>query len=189
MAQDEFTRRTGRCLMYLLHNIGPRMNSNYNTREEIHKSRGPISFDGIYQNVYENRDVLIGRDVWLFIMGNYVGRDNSFDVKNNPHLKLEKYCDWRELLELKEGYQCKLGWHTWSHRNLCELSDREIRAELTLPEPDGLIPAIEKVIAYPYGNVNERVEAIAIEMGYREGWSVTQGNGSLFQLKRQYLNW
>lgn len=171
-------------MTWLFHNIGPRINSNYNTREEILKCHGLITFDGIYRNVYENRDVLIGKQVILFIMGNYVGRDNSFDVGMPP----ERYCDWAELTELQQKYQCKLGWHTWSHRNLCELTDDEIRRELRLPD-DPWVPKIEKLLAYPYGNVDERVESIAIEMGYYEAWSVTQGNDSLFQRKRKYCNW
>ena len=173
---------------WLFHNIGHRMNSNYNSRDDVFNARGLITFDGVYRNVYENRDLLYGRDVILFVMGNYVGRDNQFDVDANPHLKLETYCTWEEICELHEKCGARIGWHTWSHRNLCELSDDEIRRELDLSMVPHWVP-MERLLAYPYGNVDSRVEDIAIESGYIEAWSVTQGDGSIFRRKRQYYNW
>jgi hypothetical protein len=171
--------------MFLFHNIGERINSNYNTREEVLTAKGPISFDGIYLNVYENRDVLVGKDVTLFVMGGYVGLDNSFDLRANPNigLKLEKYCNWPQIFELKEKYGCKLAWHTWTHRNLGDLKEEGIRMELFRP------PNIDPILAYPHGTFNEQIIEIAKDMGYTEAWSVTQGDGSAYQRKRKYCNW
>lgn len=164
--------------MILLHNIGPRVNSNYNDLREILACNEPLSFDGIYHNVFDHREALRGKDVTLFVMGDYMGKDNSFD-KGMP---LEFYCDWNEVVELCRVLGAKLGWHTWSHRNLCELPDAEVRKELTPPFP-------MKYLAYPYGNVDTRVARIAQEMGYEAAWSVTQGDNSKFQRRRRYLNW
>lgn len=164
--------------MILLHNIGLRHNSNYNTPDEIAASQGPLSFDGVYYNVYTNRHLLKDRDVTLFIMGNYIGKDNAFDRGQLP----ETFCDWKEILELKECYGVKLGWHTWTHRNLCWLTDDEVRREITPPfEMD--------YFAYPYGVCDARVADLVAAQGYKEAWSVTQGDGSQFQRKRRYLNW
>ena len=44
--------------MRLLHNIGDIRHSNYHTRDQILKSNEPLGFDGIYLNVYENKDIL-----------------------------------------------------------------------------------------------------------------------------------
>lgn len=166
--------------MYLLHNIGPRVNSNYNTAEEIMRSNGPISFDGVYENVFKNHKVLEGRNVFFFIMGNTIGLNNSFD-KGMP---LETFCDQDQIMWMVKKYDVNLGWHTWSHRDLTLLTDGQIITELTPPD---WIPI--KYFAYPYGNVNEKVASLVEKMGYEAAWSVSQGDNSLFQINRKYLNW
>ena len=59
--------------MKLAHNIGNYHHSNYNTREQILSCQEPIGFDGIYLNVYENQDVLVGKSGIMFVMGE-IGR-------------------------------------------------------------------------------------------------------------------
>mgnify|MGYP003656598770 CR=1 FL=1 len=98
--------------MQLIHNIGPEKHPNYNTREQILKCNKPLGFDGIYLNVYENQDVLEGKSGIMFVMGDYLGKDNSFDLPNVP--KLERYCTMEQVKELCEKYDFEIGWHTWS---------------------------------------------------------------------------
>jgi peptidoglycan-N-acetylmuramic acid deacetylase len=164
--------------VFLLHNVGPKLNSNYNTPDEVLLCKGPISFDGIYRNVWVHREILKPKldGAILFVMGDYVGKDNSFDKGQY----LEAYCDWKEIMDLVFDYGCLLGWHTWSHPDLRQLSEDEIRKELTPPMP-------MKHVAYPYGQFDERVLRIAKECGFVNGWSVTQGDDSQFQKKRRYL--
>lgn len=164
--------------MYLLHNIGPRLNSNYNNRDEIIKCQGILSFDGVYRSVFFNQDVLVGKQVILFVTGNYIGGNNQFD----SGMPFEEFCNWDEIRYLQHHYNCEIGWHTWSHRNLTLLSDDEVLEELKAPFP-------MKHVAYPYGNVDTRVARLADEAGFEYGWSVSQGDGSKFQLNRKYLNW
>lgn len=169
---------------YLLHNIGPRISSNYNTREEILALPKdiPLTFDGIYLNVFENRDILLDRDVTLFIVGSTIGGDNTFDLPNLNPPKLEKYCDWIQLFLLRDKYGCKFGYHSLSHLALDSLNDDELTKEM-------MPPMKMDAFAYPAGIFNERVIAKAKELGYKEAYSVTQGDGSQFQKKRRYLNW
>jgi peptidoglycan/xylan/chitin deacetylase (PgdA/CDA1 family) len=171
--------------MILLHNIGvvnskdPSILSNYNAPDEVLNAKEQLSFDGVYLNVWENRHLLAHRTYkpFLFVMGNFVGLDNSFDVG----MPREKYCDWNQIMDLVINYNCELGWHTWTHRNLCDLNDDQIIKEVTPPFP-------MKYFAYPYGNVDERVERIVRSIGcYSEAFSVTQGNNNQFQRKRRYL--
>lgn len=147
------------------------------------EAHGPISFDGVYLNVYENKTLLLARNALLFVMGDYIGGDNDFDLKAAPDYGLlpEKFCNWDQLIELRDKYGCQLGWHTWSHRNLTTLSEEEVRKELTRPKD------VEPLLAYPYGNFDDRIISIAKEMGYDDAWSVDQGNGSRFQRVRRYL--
>lgn len=166
--------------MYLFHNIGKRINSNYNLLSEVLAcaAQGPISFDGVYRNVYENRECLKGLDVTMFIMGDYVGKDNSFDT-GQPY---EKLCSWDELIDLHMNYGFKFGWHSWSHRNLTLLSNEEVLKECTPPFP-------MDYFAYPYGDVDDRVADIVLALDYKDAWSVTQGTGIRFQRNRKYFGW
>jgi len=164
--------------MKLLHNIGPRLNSNYNTPEEVAACEEPLSFDGIYLNVYTHRQLLAGKTGMLFVMGDYVGGDNSFDHGMPP----ENYCTWEQIHEIASVSGFEIGWHTWSHPDLTTVSDEQLRAEVTPPFP-------LKTFAYPYGRFDGRVIEAVMAAGFREAWSVDQGDDSLFQRRRSYLNW
>lgn len=169
--------------MILLHNIGvspssdPRIASNYNTREEILACNEPLSFDGIYKNVYDNMDVLEGKDVTFFIVGDLVGKDNTFDAG----MPYEEYCTWDQIMEMVKHYKIKLGWHSWSHRDLSKIVYSEVIKEVTPPFP-------MTDFAYPYGNFDSDTKRALRQLGYERGWSVTQGDGTDLALKRQYLN-
>ena len=168
----------------LAHNIGNENHSNYNTRQEIMNCSDPIGFDGIYRNVYENRDVLVGKSGIMFVMGDYVGGDNQFDLPHVP--KLEKYCTWGEIYELTSNYDFSLGWHTWSHPDLTTLSRDEIMRELKAPFQT-------EFFAYPYGRYNDLVIECVKDSGYKFAFSVTQGtsnkndNDYNFKIYRDYI--
>ena len=167
--------------MKLLHNIGespskqPHIRANYNTREEIQNCPDRLTFDGIYENVWVNSDILKGRECLLFVMGDYIGKDNSFD-KGMPH---ENYCTESQLDDLvKEGHV--LAWHTWSHPDLTQLDYKAAKKEMT-----PMWPCAD--FAYPYGRFNEMLMEIAKELGYERAWSVTQGNDNPYSLRREYI--
>ena len=166
--------------MKLLHRIGQRINSNFNSIEEVLACDDILTFDGVYLEVYEYRHLLKGKRIILFPSGQYFGCDNSFDVGQPPG----RFCTLSQVFELKRLLNAEVGWHGQSHVSLPTLSEEEIRIELTPPwSPKGTL------LAYPYGNFDERVIRIAKELGYRDAYSVIQGDGSEFQRKREYLNW
>ncbi len=153
------------------------MNGNYNTREEILACSDPLSFDGIYLNVWENRDVLVGKDVTLYVMGGYVGKDNSFDKP----MPLEKYCDWNQIMDLVVNYGCKLGWHTWTHPDLTKLQTfEEILKEVTPPFP-------MESFAYPYGYFNDKVIDAVKCAGFKNAVVVFNGDDSPYQKLRKMI--
>jgi hypothetical protein len=163
----------------LAHNIGDIKHSNYHTREQILNCTDPIGFDGIYMNVYDNMDVLEGKSGILFVMGNYLGHDNVFDLQHVP--KLEHYCNWDEINQIIEKYpNFKLGWHTWSHPDLTTITNvDEIIKEITPPFP-------MDYFAYPYGNYNDLVIECVKKVGYKYAWSVTQGTTNTFDNNYNY---
>lgn len=160
----------------LLHNIGQKINENYNTPEEIEACQDTLTFDGVYRNVFENRHLLRGKEVILFVTGDYVGGDNSFDAP----MPLEKFCSWDEVRQIQQETGAIIGWHTWSHRDLTLLTEEEIRKELTPPFKMDFV-------AYPYGKFNDTVLKVVEELGYSFGFSVHQGDDTQFQKKREYL--
>jgi hypothetical protein len=173
-------------MMRLAHNVGDIHHSNYNTREQILNCNDEIGFDGIYRNVYDNRDVLHNKSIYLFVMGFYIGKDNEFDLPYVP--KLEPYCNVEELLSLVKNYGAKLGWHTWSHPDLTKLSREEIVKEITPPK--FIRPTY---FAYPHGLYNDLVIDCVKEVGYKWAWSVTQGTTNPnerdynFKMYRDYI--
>lgn len=166
--------------MKILHNIGvtsvPQARGNYNTVEQIKRCKEPLSFDGIYENVYEHREILRGRNCLLFVVGDLMGKDNSFDTG----MPKENYCSLAKITSLL-GDGHTLGWHTWTHPDLTKISLKEAKKEMKCPW-DGVVD-----FAYPYGNFNEDLMEIARELGYKRAWSTTQGNSNVFSLKRTYL--
>lgn len=168
----------------LAHNIGDISHSNYNTRQQILDCHEPIGFDGIYQSLYQNQDILKGKSGILFVMGNYIGKDNTFDLPHVP--KLERYCDMGQVMELCVKYNFKVGWHTWSHPDLTTLPDSEVIKEITPPfQMD--------YFAYPYGIYDERIIRLVKEAGYKQAYSVTQGTLNVndsdynFKIFRDYI--
>jgi len=165
--------------MKLLHQIGDRKyGSNFNNLSEIINCYDVLSFDGIYESVYQNYKHLKGKRIVFFVMGKYVGLDNSFDV-GQP---LSKYCTWDQVREMAEYLHASIGYHSFSHPDLTKLSDAEVIQEISPPFPMNFF-------AYPGGVVDARVAKLVQEAGYTEAWSVNQGDGSQFQKKRTYLNW
>lgn len=166
----------------LVHNIAPvRHNENYSTPEAVLKAAETdlITFDGVFQNVYFYRD-LIPKFTYppiLFPMGNYVGGDNTFDKP----MPFERFCDWNQLMELVTKFGCRLGWHTWSHRNLPSLKDADARAEITPPFK-------MDYFAYPYGSVGERERKMVIEADFKMAFSVFKGDPSdIWTIHRSYV--
>lgn len=170
-------------MIYLLHNIGKspssqgHIASNYNTREEIEAlpEDAVLTFDGIYENVWKNRDILEGKNVILFVMGDYIGKNNSFD-KGMP---LEKYCNEEQLQDLLD-IGCKYGYHTASHPDLTKVSREQLIKEVTPQKPT-------KYFAYPYGKYNDEVVQVVRDAGYEEAYSVIQGNEDPMTLRRDYI--
>lgn len=163
--------------MKLLHNIGKKINSNYNTLDEIVNCTDKISFDGIYKNVYDNWEHIKDKEPILFVMGDYIGKDNSFDKP----MPLEKLCTLEQLQEMQNDGAI-LGWHTWSHPDLTTLTKEEIIEEITPPSFIG-----KTHFAYPYGRYNDLVKECVKGVGFKFAWSVTETDNDLHTLRRDYL--
>lgn len=167
--------------MYLLHRIGPRLNSNFNSLSEILASDGPLSFDGVYSEVYEHYRALKGRDVTFFVTGLYVGGDNAFDIDQPPG----RFCTWEQILEMAKYLGARIGYHGWEHRRCVGLSHHELMKELNPPHL-----FCRDVLAWPHGVFDDIAINVARHLGYKEAYAAgPYGNGSQFQKRRNYLGW
>lgn len=154
----------------VFHHIGE--SGDYtNTIEQILAYDGLVTFDGAYKSVWENAYLMRGKLKHMpiiFVQGDTVGT--------------EGVCNRAEILTLSQtGFL--LGWHGWSHRRLPELSDDEVRKELS--PPDWLMA--NALYAYPHGDFDERTKQLVREAGFWEGYSTTQGNDDRYSLHREYI--
>jgi len=158
----------------VFHRIGePNREAFTNSIEQIKNYDGLVTFDGIYDSVWDHREEIgeIARGehgVWLFFAGDT--------------LDTEGFITKQQLLTLADEYDCLIAWHTWSHPDLTKLSDDEVRRELDAP------PWVPRTsFAYPHGEFNDRVINLVKEAGYGEAYSTTQGNDNPYSLHREYL--
>ena len=144
-----------------------------------------ITFDGVYENVYKYALPILKKFNYpfeLFITSKYIGKDNSFDTVdkrtgqpvNEP---LAPFCNKQQLKELVKGGG-RMQWHTVSHPNLTQSTQKELSSEITVPKT---ISALDKNgfkwIAYPHGEFNEEV-LTHVKTKFEGGLSVIQGNDS-----------
>lgn len=171
----------------IIHNIGNLDNPNYTTREALIACKDDtITFDGIYTNVYENKDILKqkldeGKRIVLFWTSDYLGGNNDFDVKNPFNGAVvfpETFINMEQLREL-EAIGCELGWHTISHRDLTKLSQDEQVKEI-------IPPFKMRSFCYPYGKWNSQIVEI-VKQHFTEAWSVERTDGTQFTKPRTFI--
>lgn len=172
----------------IIHSIGNQNNPNYTTREKILNCKDNIlTFDGIYTNVYENKDILQkkldeGKRIILFWTSGYLGGNNDFDIAepfNNAVILPETFTTMEQLREL-EAMGCELGWHTITHRDLTKLSREEQIKEITPPFP-------MKTFAYTYGKWNNDIIEIVKSCGFEEAYSVERTDNTQWTIPRRFL--
>lgn len=136
-----------------------------------------ITFDGIYANVAAFAGPILekwGYPFELFVIGDWIGRENTFDQHIEPPA-------WFASLDELEGLVARGGrvqWHTRTHGTLADLDDTALAQELT--PPDDLVARFgggEHLgwFAYPHGEHDARVRA-AVEERFTGAVSVVQGD-------------
>src|SRR5712691_5898198 len=146
-----------------------------------------LSFDDAYASLAEHVYPLlvdVGFTATTFVITDYVGRLNTWDVRYTWHRLA--HLDWDTIGRWQErGFD--FASHTASHSRLTWLSDGQAAAELersreTLRQRLG--PQAACAVAYPFGARDERIERLACAAGYELGFGGVRGNGSPFALTR-----
>ncbi len=105
----------------------------------------------------------------LFVVANYVGKDNQWNWKKGPGIPVLPLLDWAALGRCAEA-GVDIGGHTLNHPNLCGLPAERMREELadaaaTISRETGRPP---RSVAYPYGAHTPEVARMAQDT-YRLG--------------------
>jgi len=143
-----------------------------------------ITFDGCYENVVTYAAPILkhfGYPFEVFIVGDLIGKDNTFESDKEPYAKFANL----EQLQLLIKYGGHLQWHTKTHKKLIRLSLKEMMEEIEIPtilrdmDQSGF-----KWLAYPYGEYNEILIAEA-KKRFKGAVSVIQGNDKdIYKLNR-----
>ncbi len=172
--------------MILCHRIGPRISSNWNLLTEILRlpPEIPISFDGVYTEVYEHYRELKGRKVTFFVSGKYVGGNNDFDLHSGE--KPGRFCTWGQVFEMADYLGADVGYHGWAHKICVGMDYGQLVTEL--------VPTFSRtgplILAWPHGACDSLAIEVAKELGYSEAWCAgPYGDGTKFQKRRHYLAW
>lgn len=146
----------------VFHHISDEKKDFHNSIEQILAFDGQITFDGIYNSVWEYREALRNKGAILFVSAN-------------------SELDYNKIFELWTKYGFQVGWHTATHPDLTKLTDNEVRAEIGSDFATDLF-------AYPFGEYDCRVIELVKEAGYKKAYSTTQGEeGNDFAIPRVYL--
>lgn len=92
---------------------------------------------------------------------------------------------WEQVREL-DGLGVEFGSHTLTHPRLTHLDDAQVARELAQSKAaleDGLGHAV-RILSYPYGASDARVQRIAAETGYEAACGVDRGVWGLYNLWR-----
>ena len=107
-----------------------------------------------------------GFPMTIFVAANFIGLDD--------------YLNEKELRELANHPLVTIGSHGMSHQHFPDLTEEEARFELV--ESKNILEKITgkkiDLLAWSFGDCNEKLEKMSKEAGYRAAWSVWNGNNT-----------
>lgn len=136
-----------------------------------------ITFDGVYKNVWTYAVPILqhfGYPFELFIIGQTIGKDNSFDT-------VEPHAEFADIETLQKMVKAggRLQWHSWSHARLAGTTDLAVyQKELAVPEElRHLCPEGFKWYAYPHGE-RDSVYRAQVESRFSGALACDDGNNA-----------
>lgn len=151
-----------------------------------------ITFDDGYRtNAQIAAPILerFGFTATVFLVSDYIGQTNRWDEQERQEALLD-IDDIRAMQRAGIEFQS----HTRSHRRLTDLSPEDAFRELhdSRVALEHVLGARVLIVAYPWGDCNARVEALAGEAGYEAGAIVRRRTNfehtPLFALRRIGIN-
>lgn len=144
-----------------------------------------ITFDGVYSNVARCALPILrkwGYPFELFVIGDWVGRDNTFDQHVEPSARFASV----EELDALCAAGGRVQWHTRTHGRLADLDPDALALELTPPDPlrERFKDRNLRWFAYPHGEHAPHVRD-ALPARFDGAVSVDQGSNDRFALPRR----
>jgi peptidoglycan/xylan/chitin deacetylase (PgdA/CDA1 family) len=135
-----------------------------------------LTFDDGYIDFYENASSILNKFGFTATI---------FVVVKPVEEGYKRYLSWQQMKELAQNH-FTFGSHTLTHPRLTKLDNMTIKQELYESKmiiEDRLGLPVD-LLAYPYGDSNERIQIMACEVGYQAACGVTVGNWTPLNLWR-----
>lgn len=137
-----------------------------------------ISFDGVYADLVPFALPILkhfGYPFELFIVGDYLGQENTFDQPKEPPARFAS----REDLDRMVAGGGRVQWHSRTHGDLAAMSSADLERELTVPEAlrRHFGPEHLRWFAYPHGRSSEALKS-AIRSRFVGALACEDGDGA-----------
>ena len=133
---------------------------NFDEINSLQKKQCIITFDDGYKDLIINALPLLKKydfKAICYIVANKIGKSNDWDFKNNSILKKELM----SILDIQEWLNngMSIGSHSFDHLDLTNLSDKDIKFQLSKSKffLEDLLSKKIKSFCYPYGKYNKDI--------------------------------
>lgn len=138
-----------------------------------------ITFDDGFRDVREHALPVLERLGWpftVFLVSDLIGGRDEWTRSSNPAGVTYPLLDADEIRDM-QGRGASFHSHTRSHASLPGLDDAQLADQLAGSRQvlAGLLGHEVRYLAYPFGNLDERVENAARQAGYRAAFSTQPG--------------
>lgn len=138
-----------------------------------------ITFDDGFRGVMEHALPVLQRLGWpmtMFLVSDLIGEEDHWTRTSNPDGRTFPLLTADEVQSMR-ARGCDFHSHTRRHPSLPKLDDATLAAELngSRQRLQALLDEPVELLAYPFGHVDDRVEAAARAAGYRAAFSVQPG--------------
>ncbi|AFL75875.1 polysaccharide deacetylase family protein [Thiocystis violascens] len=138
-----------------------------------------LTFDDGYRDVREHALPILERMNWpytVFLVSKLIGGQDGWTLESNPSGGLHPLLNADEIRDMQQRGG-SFHSHTRNHARLPSLHDAELTDQLASSRQDlrELLGRDVDYLAYPFGQVDDRVEAAAKAAGYRAAFSTQPG--------------
>ncbi len=151
-----------------------------------------VTFDDGFRGVRDHALPVMERMGWpfaVFLVSDLIGQEDVWTRSENPAGVTYPLLDAEEISDMQRR-GVTFGSHTRTHASLTTLADAALADQLqgSRRQLAALLERDVQYLAYPFGHVDERVEAAAREAGYRGALSTQPGFNRLdvnrFRIRR-----
>jgi peptidoglycan/xylan/chitin deacetylase (PgdA/CDA1 family) len=138
-----------------------------------------LTFDDGFRGVHEHALPVLENLGWpftVFLVSDLIGKQDEWTRNSNPDGTTYPLLDIDEIRDMRQR-GCSFHSHTRSHPSLPSLDDEALASQLNgsrLALGDMLGQEV-RYIAYPFGHLDERVEAATRAAGYHAGFATQPG--------------